>query len=103
MKPGDLEYQALVQKIMDENRAASFSQARRMVAQSSEPKGNVVSAKLSPEETAAEIAQITDGAKSSFADEELITLEKSVGIGIDMQPKKRRGRPPGSKNRPKGS
>ena len=67
-------------------------------------RGNVSSVKMTPQECEAEIAKITEGAKSSFEDELTNISESADNIAqeiADIQPKKRRGRPPGSKNKSK--
>lgn len=79
MKPGDLEYQALVEK------------------KRAEIRGNISSIKMTESETQAEISQITGG----VFDGRYIPPESEPTQQTNIP--KRRGRPPGSKNRPKGS
>jgi|SRR5579872_86959 len=80
-----------------------------------EIKGNISSVKMTPEETAKEIAEIQGGAKSSFdvpremqdrlqeAIGEMVIAESATPIvsAIVGQAKKKRGRPLGSRNKPK--
>lgn len=54
---------------------------------------------LTPEQCKAEVAEITEGAVSSFADERYVPPEPQPTQVTNIP--KRRGRPPGSKNRPK--
>lgn len=85
MKLGDIEYAALVEKRQREIR------------------GNVSSVKMTEQECAAEISNITGGAVSSFEGETIgsyAVVPGGVEITLDP-PKKKRGRPVGSKNRPK--
>ena len=95
MKPGDAEYTALV----EQKRA--------------EIRGNISSVKMSEAEISKEIADIQDGAKSSFSDgSELAIMETLEGadLGLKLNAdgsmegfpiKKKRGRPLGSRNKPK--
>lgn len=75
--------------------------------------GNIESKVMTPSETAKEIADIQDGAKSSFSDDsELAIIETLRGpdLGLKINAdgsmegfpiKKKRGRPLGSRNKPK--
>ena len=60
-------------------------------------RGNVISVKMTESETQAEIAKIQDGAISTLENE----IEDRTVMEVQPIPPKRRGRPPGSKNRPK--
>lgn len=99
MKPGDLEYQNLV----EQKRA--------------EIRGNKVSVKMTPEECREEILKATEGVIDTDREARLALSKVGINALIDeatgyqevrptddlrsmIQPKKR-GRPKGSKNRPK--
>jgi uncharacterized protein (DUF2384 family) len=100
MKLGDAEYTALVADFIVNGRLTK-SQAKRIISQSEEKMHTHKT--MSPEETQAEIAKVTDGAKSVF---ENITLtppnsaEQLLDNPIPLIQKKR-GRPKGSRNKPK--
>lgn len=98
MRIGDAQYVARVQQLLDEGRAVSKSEARRVVAQTECESGHTVT-QLSVEGCAKEIADIQDGAVSSFADGRYIPPEPQPTQVTNIP--KRRGRPPGSRNRPK--
>ncbi len=90
MKPGDYEYDQLVNKLLRERRLHK-------------------SITMTEAETQAEIDHIQDGAKSSFEGESSISLDGKILVRVDdvaglptfSEPKKRRGRPKGSRNKPK--
>lgn len=92
MKIGDAEYDALVARLGHKH------------------------IQMTEKECADEIAKVTDGAVSTFAREHVgvekvdrektvteiaKTLEPTIGQVLEHEVKKRRGRPPGSRNRPK--
>lgn len=96
MKYPSLDYDQLVQKFMQEG-AASFSEARRRASQTKEKEDMHKTTQMTEAETQAEIARIQDGAVSGFE----VELESPIVATLDAPPRKRRGRPPGSRNRPK--
>lgn len=63
-----------------------------------EAKGNISSVKMSEAETAKEIADTTEGV---FGNGSVVLDEASAVKVLAPQPKKKRGRPLGSRNRPK--
>jgi len=89
VKPGDYEYDQLVNKLLRERRLHK-------------------STTMTEAETQAEIERIQDGAKSSFEGEMKPSNMPNAIVDIydvspltGILPKKRRGRPPGSRNKPK--
>ena len=107
MKIGDAEYIARVQQLLDEGKAISRSEARRVVIQTECDTGHKLTV-MTPQECQAEIAGIQDGAVSKFSIQQANHVGTSDGVWADYplaEPplKKRRGRPLGSRNRPKES
>jgi hypothetical protein len=108
MKLGDAEYVAKVQALLNSGQCVSRSEARRRISQSEEKMHTHKT--MSEQETQAEIKVVTEGAESIFADGAVIkTADMIIEIQADkagtitdisVQPKKR-GRPKGSKNKPK--
>lgn len=97
MKVPSLEYDQLVQKFLDEGRCVSRSAARRVatMTQEKEARGNVSSEKLTPDQCSAEIEKSSEGVFNA----PMPNFQATTELG-NVQPK-RRGRPPGSKNKPK--
>ena len=106
MKLGDAEYVAKVQELLNSGQCVSHSEARRRLSQS-EGKMHKVT-QMTEEETAQEVAKTTEGVfKPDTTQPTIILGEPGVYAGPEVpnpfyqEPKKKRGRPLGSKNKPK--
>ena len=104
MKIGDAEYVAKVQALLNDGTCVSHSEARRRIAQTES--GHKVT-QLTESECKQEIEAIVGGAKSSFEEDGKLYIYGPVettteNFSVAPAPK-RRGRPKGSRNKPKVS